>query len=108
MWRAMEGRLGVPEDPCHGLGVHVQEKRWSRPGSKPTHSGHSPHKIFDPPNLPKKWHLGRGGGGGQNQKILLPYPDSTSPPHCLEPSLRLTKNPNCVFLSACLLARMTV
>ena len=26
-------------------------------------------------------------------------PDSSSPPHCLEPGLPLTKNPNCVFLS---------
>ena len=61
MWRAMEGRL-VPEDPCHGLGVHVQEKRWSRPGSKPTHSGHNPHKIFDPPQPPKKVAPGERGG----------------------------------------------
>ena len=27
------------------------------------------------------------------------YPENTFPPHCLEPSLPLTKNPNCVFLS---------
>ena len=34
--------------------------------------------------------------------------DIGRPPHCLEPSLPLTKNPNCVFLSTCLLARMAV
>ena len=26
-------------------------------------------------------------------------PENSSPPHCLEPGLPLTKNPNCVFLS---------
>ena len=28
--------------------------------------------------------------------------------HCLKPSLLLKNNPNCVFLSACLLAQLTV
>ena len=32
----------------------------------------------------------------------------TCSPNCLKPSLSLEKNPNCVFLTACLLARLTV
>ena len=37
--------------------------------------------------------------GGLHYHSAAVCPEGSSPPHCLEPGLPLTKNPDCVFLS---------
>ena len=37
--------------------------------------------------------------GRMHYHLATACPEDSSPPHCLEASLPLTKNPNCVFLS---------
>ena len=74
-------------------------------GSRPAYAvGHAPDQT------------GRLPGRTADFRVYgrLPYHstaacfDGTCSPRCLKPSLPLKENPNCVFLSACLLARLTV
>ena len=73
------GGLGVPgvgsRDPRHGLGGPYTRKKFFKPRSKYTHSGHNTQRSFDPPHHapPKRGTQVRGGGGGTGvniQKII--------------------------------------
>ena len=69
-WKYPEFGLGTS---AVGLGVRIQEKNYSGPGSKntQTHSGHNTQRIFDPPSpSPLKW-VPRYRGLGSKSKSSL-------------------------------------